>query len=179
MLMVKTTIKKSKIHGIGLFAAQFIPRGTVVWKFTPGFDLRFTKKDILEFPTQLQLYLYKYCWRSKKSGLYCFSSDNGKYFNHSDNPNTLSKYCNGEDEVITRSLQDIEIGEEITDDYSSFEAKWVEDDIFTEIALRFHIKDELAPQLKRIPSTVERSLATNKEVRHRADSFKRRRCHPP
>ena len=43
MLYVKTKIGQSKIHGMGLFADQFIKKGTIIWKFTPGFDLKFTK----------------------------------------------------------------------------------------------------------------------------------------
>jgi SET domain-containing protein len=142
MLMVKTTIRESKIHGIGLFAEEFISKGTVVWRFTRGFDLKFSREDILSFPVVLQLYLYTYCWRSKKSGLYCFSSDNGKHFNHSDKPNCLSEYRDGEEEVITTAVRDIQIGEEITDNYSSFEANCMEDDILTEVAMKFHLKDE-------------------------------------
>jgi hypothetical protein len=34
MLLVKTTIAPSPIHGIGLFADQFIPQGTRIWEFT-------------------------------------------------------------------------------------------------------------------------------------------------
>jgi len=143
MLTVKTIIKPSQIHGLGLFADQFIPNGTVIWRFTPGFDLKFTRQDILGFPTALQIYLCKYSWRSRKSGNYCFPSDNGKYFNHSDHPNSLSAYRDGEEEVITTAIHDIQIGEEITDDYSSFEAKNEADNVLSEIALEFHLEDEL------------------------------------
>jgi len=62
-----------------------------------------------------------YSWLSEKSGLYCFSSDNGKYFNHSSMPNTLSAYYDDEEEVVTKAIKDIAKGEEITDDYASFE----------------------------------------------------------
>mgnify|MGYP001562319139 CR=1 FL=1 len=55
----------------------------------------------------------------QKSGKYCFSSDDGKYFNHSKNPNSYSTYY--EDEVVTKAIRDIQKGEDITDDYSSFE----------------------------------------------------------
>lgn len=63
MLFVKTKIAPSNIHGIGLFADQFISKGALVWKFTPGFDLKFTSEQILKFPDLLQLYIYKYSWR--------------------------------------------------------------------------------------------------------------------
>jgi SET domain-containing protein len=148
MLLVKTKIKQSDIHGTGLFADQFIPKGTIIWKFTQGFDQKFTREQILNFPDLLQIYIYKYSWRGKKSGLYCFSSDNGKYFNHSNNPNCLSEYRDGEDEVTTTAIRDIKIDEEITDNYSSFEDDKSENNVLDEIARKFHLKDELDPRLK-------------------------------
>lgn len=148
MITVKTKIASSNIHGTGLFADQDIPKGTVVWKFTPGFDLRFTKEQILGFPELLQIYIYKYCWKSKKSGLYCFSSDNGKYFNHSDNPNVLSAYNKDDEEVTTTAIKDIKCGDEITDNYSSFESEKDEDNVLEYISKRFNLVDELDPRLK-------------------------------
>lgn len=150
--MVKTKIKESKIHGIGLFADQFISKGTVVWKFTGGFDLKFTKEQILSFPDLLQIYLYKYSWKSKKSKLYCFSSDNGKYFNHSKNSNVLSQYYDGEEEVVTTAIRDIEEGEEITDNYSTFEYDSEEDNVLDYIQKKFNLIDELDPREKPIES---------------------------
>jgi hypothetical protein len=148
MLLVKTKIKESSIHGIGLFADQFIPKGTEIWKFTPGFDQKFTREQILGFPKLLQIYICKYCWRSRKSNLYCFSADNGKYFNHSENPNVLSEYRDDEEEVVTVATKDIEIGDEILDNYNSFGDEKSEGDVLVEIAERFHLEDEVDPRLK-------------------------------
>ncbi len=148
MLLVKTKIQESPIHGVGLFADQFIPKGTEVWRFTHGFDQKFTREQILSFPELVQIYLYKYSWKSKKTGLYCFSSDNGKYFNHSENPNVLSSYENGEDEVITRAIRDIQIGEEILDDYSSFENVNETDNVLEEICAKHKLVDEVDPRYK-------------------------------
>jgi len=62
MLLVKTSIGPSKIHGIGLFATQFIPKGEVLWRFEPGFDLELSKDDILRLspPAQVQVLKYSY-----------------------------------------------------------------------------------------------------------------------
>ncbi len=149
MILVKTKIANSKIHGIGLFADEFIPKGTEIWKFTPGFDIKFTREQILAFPDLLQIYIYKYAWRSKKTKLYCFSSDNGKYFNHSENPNVVSEHRESEDEVVTIAIKDIQIGEEILDNYSSFEYEKSDDDVLDEIAEKFKLKDELDPRFKK------------------------------
>jgi uncharacterized protein len=128
MLYVKTIIGASEIEGIGLFADEFIAKGTVIWKFTPGFDLKFTKQEIEKFPANVQKYLEKYAWLSKKSDKYCFSSDSGKYFNHSDNPNSLSAYYEDEEEVVTKAIKDIYPGEEITDNYATFEKDFNSED---------------------------------------------------
>jgi hypothetical protein len=121
MVTVKTKIDRSDIHGIGLFADEFIPKGTKIWEFTPNFDMKFTKNEIEQLPKDVQEYLETYAWLSKKSKKYCFSSDNGKYFNHSINNNVQSYYLDGQEEVITYALCDIEKGEELLDNYSSFE----------------------------------------------------------
>lgn len=39
MLLVPTFLSQSPIHGLGLFAAEPVSQGAVVWKFAPGFDL--------------------------------------------------------------------------------------------------------------------------------------------
>lgn len=148
MLYVKTKIQPSGIHGTGLFADQFIPKGTIIWKFTPGFDMKLTREQILGFPELLQIYIYKYAWRSKKSKLYCFSSDNGKYFNHSDSPNCLSEYKDEEEEVITKAIKNIQGGEEMTDNYSSFEDKKSKDNVLDFIYKKYNLIDELDPRLK-------------------------------
>ena len=121
MLLVKTKIDRSNIHGIGLFADEYIVKGTKVWEFTPNFDLKFTKEEIDNLPEKVRQYLEMYAWLSKQSGKYCFSSDNGKYFNHSKNNNVESYYFDNCDEVMTYALKDINIGEELLDNYESFE----------------------------------------------------------
>lgn len=122
MLLIKTKVKESKIQGMGLFADQFIPKGTEIWRFTPGFDLKFTRDQVEAFPKLLQNFIYKYGWKSKKSKLCIFSADDGRYFNHSNNPNCLSEYRDNKEEVVTIAVRDIQIGEEMTDNYDSFES---------------------------------------------------------
>jgi hypothetical protein len=45
MLLVKTYLSASPIHGIGLFAAEPIAKGTVIWCFDERVDRRFTKRN--------------------------------------------------------------------------------------------------------------------------------------
>ena len=42
MLLVKTYLDKSRIHGLGVFAAQPICKGAKIWRFVYGFDRFYT-----------------------------------------------------------------------------------------------------------------------------------------
>lgn len=39
MLLIKTKLDLSKIHGVGLFADEFIAKGTKIWEYRPNFGL--------------------------------------------------------------------------------------------------------------------------------------------
>jgi hypothetical protein len=113
MLLVKTYLDKSSIHGIGLFAAEFIPAGTLVWEFTEEFDQKFWKSncDRLGGPFLKFLKTYAYV-----DGDYVLCVDDARFMNHSSEPNT--KNGHGENTIASR---DIQIGEEITCDYKEID----------------------------------------------------------
>ena len=121
MMCVKSKVLPSSIEGLGLFADEFIPKGTVVWRFTLGFDEKFTAEQVVAFPELIRDHLTRYAYLSKKTNLYILAVDNGKYANHSKTPNTNSSYSDDEEEVVTRAIVDIQKGEELTDDYDLFE----------------------------------------------------------
>ena len=50
MLLVKTYLDKSPIHGLGVFAAERIPRGAKIWRFVEGFDRCYTPKQFARLP---------------------------------------------------------------------------------------------------------------------------------
>jgi len=105
MLIVKTRIAPSAIQGIGLFAMEFIPKGTVIWEFTPGFDAYVKAEDVHRLPLPAKFQMLKYCHRDQVTGHYVLCADDARYFNHS--------------EVAAR---DIQPGEELTCDYRLFDA---------------------------------------------------------
>lgn len=123
MLLVKTRIGPSKIHRIGLFAAQFIPKGEVLWRFEPGFDLELSKDDILRLSPPDQEQVLNYTYLDEKLNKYILCSDDARFFNHSKAPNT--REVESEDGYgITVALKDIHEGEEITCDYEIFDFKY-------------------------------------------------------
>jgi SET domain-containing protein len=120
MLLVKTRLGQSLISGIGLFADQFIPKDTIIWKFTEGVDVKITDERLAElekeYPTDD---LKKYMYRSKSSHLHILCGDDGRFINHASQPNTLD--TSEDDEGFTIAARDIQPGEEITSDYNGFD----------------------------------------------------------
>jgi len=39
MFTVKTFLEKSAINGMGCIVGEFIPKGTIIWKFQENFDV--------------------------------------------------------------------------------------------------------------------------------------------
>jgi len=122
MMTVKTKLGLSGIHGIGLFADQFIPKGSIVWEFTPVLDIELDKED-MRLPELVEKYLMKHCYKSPKTSKYVLCFDNTRFINHSENPN-CADVGNTIGEAPDIALRDIEPGEELTLDYRIIDADW-------------------------------------------------------
>ena len=120
MLLIKTKIGPSNINGIGLFAAQFIPKGTLVWKFKSGFDQKIKKSEIEPLSQSGKEQFLKYAYLSSKNDEYVLCFDDARFFNHSDDPNCVDMVSAGDGEPNDISCRDISEGEELTCDYRSF-----------------------------------------------------------
>ena len=121
MLLVKTYLSSSKIQGIGLFADEEINEGTITWRYRPGFDLSFTEEDVEHMPRILRDYFQKYASLSLKTGKYVLSGDDSRFINHSSNSNLEAFELDDDLELASRAKKDIDIGEELTIDYRSFD----------------------------------------------------------
>ena len=121
MLLVKTKIGPSKISGIGCFADQFIPKGTQIWRFKKGFDIRFDENypDLLSEPAKS--FFLKYAYQNPKTKNHIFAIDDARFFNHSDTPNTVHVEDPEDEELMDLARHDIQVGEEITNDYREFD----------------------------------------------------------
>ena len=121
MLLVKTKIGSSKIHGIGLFADQFIKKNTPIWRFTPNLDLKINEKELMNLPKLAQEYILHYCYHSIVDNTFVLPFDDARFFNHSKNPNTTSIDIPEDLEGLEIALHDIELGEELLCDCKEFD----------------------------------------------------------
>lgn len=117
MLLVKTSVKQSPIHGLGLFAEEYIPAGTTLWRFDPLLDRIIPEHQLPQYPDQVVDFLDVYSEYFPELGVLVLSGDNDRYTNHSDDPNTVVVLPNGP-EALVRAARDILPGEEITCDYT-------------------------------------------------------------
>ena len=121
MMLVKTRVGPSSIHGMGLFAFDFIPRGTPIWRFQPGFDHDFSPEQFAALPPIARDHTRWFCFVSKIDGHVILSGDHACFINHSENHNTGAP-PDAVTPVTTVALRDIAAGEEITCNYWSYDA---------------------------------------------------------
>jgi SET domain-containing protein len=126
MLLIKTKIGSSKIHGIGLFAAEFIPKGTPTWRFKPGMDIALTQGEVDALPPLAKEAFKNYCYKSNRTDRYILCFDDARYFNHAENANCIEDPALMDDgEAGDVAGRDIAEGEEITNNYLVFDTDYV------------------------------------------------------
>jgi hypothetical protein len=122
MLLIKTSVKPSKIQGIGVFATQKIPKGTIIWKFNPMFDIVFDEAEVKNMPEIQRDLIYSHAYFSKEIKKYIYCADNARFINHSKNNNIDSVEAQTGEEGYDVANRDIKIGEELTMNYRQFDA---------------------------------------------------------
>ena len=121
MLLIKATVKQSNIHGLGLFAYEDIPKGTQIWKFSPGLDLEISKTDFEKLNQAEKDIILFYGFLSKKTDCYHLSFDNVRFMNHAKRGNVLIDQTVDDVEYPLIAGQDIRVGEELIQNYFEFD----------------------------------------------------------
>lgn len=115
MLTINTYLAPSRVHGIGLFAAEFIPAGSPVWKYNRYIDKIFKKDVFLAICNRLDSCSLRHFLNSsyRRGGRYFYLTDNARFINHSD---VHENICFVDDNTEV-SLRDIEPHEELLENY--------------------------------------------------------------
>lgn len=117
MLIVSTYVAPSAIEGLGVFASEFIERGRLFWSLNPKFDIFIQQSEIQGFPPHMQDFVARYGYpHLEMPGVVIVDSDNGRFMNHSDQPNTDFRIFDK-----GYALVDIAPGDEITCNYFEFD----------------------------------------------------------
>ena len=114
MMMVATELRPSPIHGIGTFLLEDVECGSLIWRFDSRIDRVFADEELKHMPDSLREFLSVYSTYHEQSGLWVLCGDNGRHFNHSDEPNTKSLGVGFGDDI---AAADLPAGTELTTDY--------------------------------------------------------------
>ena len=115
MLIVETELRHSPIHGIGVFLLEGAKKGDLIWRFDSRIDRIFADEELNDMPERLRAFLQVYSTYHQQWGLWVLCGDNGRHFNHSDEPNTVSLGPAFGDDI---AAWDLSAGTELTTDYN-------------------------------------------------------------
>lgn len=121
MLLIRTQVRPSSIHGLGLFAVMPVPRGTPIWRFEAGFDRLFPRNSPEALPDLIREHLNWFAYVRREDGALVLSGDHACFMNHAAPPNTgMPPHALADGPTV--ALRDIAAGEELTCDYFAFDA---------------------------------------------------------
>ncbi len=97
--------------GLGVFATEFIPKGTILWVFD-SLDIIIPMEKFERLSEQIKKHVRKYGYRINPGDFYTLNWDITRYLNHSCRPNSRSI-----GNYFDIAVRDIQPGEQITVDY--------------------------------------------------------------
>ena len=118
-LLVKAELRMTANKGIGLFAKEFIPANTRIDNTNVTY---YNEQEAIAYLDSLPSDEHRKYWLEHgygKYGMIAATDGDDEMINHSSNPN-----CNlaeGDDRCHDYSIRDIYEGEEITEDYTTYE----------------------------------------------------------
>ena len=104
MLLVDARVGLSSTDGLGVFAQQFIAKGTPVWEQTPKLDRSLSQAEVDALSDRARRAFLHYSFWNSKLNVHVLCFDDARYMNHSDDPNTDGR----------RAVREIAEGEELT-----------------------------------------------------------------
>ena len=114
MLVIPTELRLSPLHGLGVFTVEPVRKGQVVIRHLAAFDLTFPPDVFAGLPPAFREAVEYYGFKIKSHDMFCYDVDNGRFINHSEEPNLISG------RRIMKATRDIAAGEELLTDYREF-----------------------------------------------------------
>ena len=85
MFRVATFISRSSIHGFGVFAAEDIPKGAIIWELDEAADWILTEKEMAAFPAKLQEQMIAWTYQAD-DGNYVRAEHRRRWADHGGEP---------------------------------------------------------------------------------------------
>jgi uncharacterized protein len=121
MLLISTYVAQSPTAGLGVFADEFVPCGSLIWSLNPKFDIFVHETEIGALPPHMRGFIAHFSYpHLDRPGYRVVDADNGRFMNHNLTPNTDFRIFDK-----GYALADIARGEEITCNYHEFDPGFV------------------------------------------------------
>lgn len=118
MMLIRTYLKSSELHGIGCYASQLIPKGTAVWEYNEVIDRVIDYDWFLNAPKSVQEDILFYGeWEGE---YFVLCGDHGKFFNHDEEKCNL-QLVEVDDTWRLIAKKDIQEDGELLYDYNYFQ----------------------------------------------------------
>ena len=117
MLLIPTYVAPSSIEGVGVFAAEDIPAGVLIWELNLDLDRLLDPTQLAMLPPVLKAFAerYGYPYPHDPTRL-VLEMDNGRFMNHAFRPNTSFV-----DPDAGYTIQAVKVGSELTCNYGEFD----------------------------------------------------------
>lgn len=111
---------KSNTDGMGLFAKEFIPKGTIWWRGSRNDFISITQHNyellVKSSPSAMLDEIHNHTYYVQELNQLLYICNDGRYINHSENPN-----CAAVDFAVSITLRDIDKDEELFEDYRTYD----------------------------------------------------------
>lgn len=124
MIHVKYKLDASPLHGVGLFAAELILKGTLIYTASPELDVNITQENFEALDEKEKQEVRWWGFFDTASNKWHVDFDVTHFINHNDE-GTVTQDTSQSDAYLV-AARDIEQGEELTQNYLEFES---EDDL--------------------------------------------------
>lgn len=113
MMLVRCSLQRSPIEGLGVVAEEPVAAGDVVWRFDRDFDLLVPLEKLARAGAATQEFFARFAFEIEGfPDCMALDGDDGRFMNHSDAPNLDFSYPG-----VATATRDIALGEEFTCDY--------------------------------------------------------------
>lgn len=113
MIHINYTIKRSSVHGIGLFADQDIEKGDLIYTPSPLLDVDITPHEFESLSQSEKREVAYYGYFHPKTNKYHVAFDAIRILNHGSHNANITQ----DENMVMRAARDIKQGEELLQNY--------------------------------------------------------------
>lgn len=121
MIHIKYKLETSPFHGIGLFAAEDIPKGKIIYTPSPLLDVNLTQEQFDSLDAKEKEEVRWWGFFDEPSQKWHVDFDVSHFINHSYDATVTQDP--GHTDAYLVAVRDIKSGEELTQNYLEFESK--------------------------------------------------------